>query len=66
VISPALLFFAEYSLCYLQPFVFPNELYGRFFYLCDEFYWDVDGNCIEHADCFWQYNTFYYVDSANL
>jgi hypothetical protein len=33
--------------------VFPNELHGRFFNLCDVCHWDFDGNCIKHVDCFW-------------
>jgi hypothetical protein len=30
--------------------VFPNEIYSRFFNLCDENHWDFDGNCIEHVE----------------
>jgi hypothetical protein len=32
--------------------VFGNELKGRFFNLCDESHWDIDGSCIKHVDCF--------------
>jgi hypothetical protein len=41
--------FAEYCLGYLTSLVFPNELYDRFFNLCDECHWDFDGNCIIHV-----------------
>jgi hypothetical protein len=46
-------FLAQYYLCYSWSLVFPNELQGRFFNLCDESHWDFDGNCIKHVDCFW-------------
>jgi hypothetical protein len=45
--------FAEYCLGYSQSLMFPNELQGRFFNLCNECHWDFDGNCIKHVDCFW-------------
>jgi hypothetical protein len=65
VIPPALLFFAEYCLGYLRSLVFPNEIWGRFFSLCDESLWVFDENCIKHVDCFWYYCHFCYVDSTN-
>jgi hypothetical protein len=57
--------FSQYCLGCSWSFVFPNELLGRFFSLCDECHWDYGGNYIEHVDCFWWYSHFYYVDSAN-
>jgi hypothetical protein len=57
--------FAEYCLGYSQSLVFPNELSGRFFSLCDEYHWDFDENCVEHVDYFWEYSHFYYVVSTN-
>jgi hypothetical protein len=57
--------FAEYCLDNSWSLVFPNELQGRFFNLCDECHWDFDGNFIKHVDWFWEYSHFYYVDSTN-
>jgi hypothetical protein len=51
VISPALLF-AQYLLGYSWSVIFPSELSGRFFNLCDECHWDFDVNYIEYIDWF--------------
>jgi hypothetical protein len=65
VIPPAFLFLLSIALAIGGSLVFPNELYGRFFNLCDEYHWDFDGDFTKHVDCFWQYIHFYYVDSTN-
>jgi hypothetical protein len=62
---PALLFLLSIVLT-IQSFVFPNDLLGWFFNLCDMCHWGFDGNCIEYVGSFWWYNHFYYVDCTNL
>ena len=51
--SPEILLLYRIVLGYPGFFDFPYEVEYCPFEVCEEFYWDFDGHCVESVDCFW-------------
>ena len=58
-------FFVENSFCYPRFFVIPDEFAYCPFQFVEELSWNIDVECIESVDCFWQDSHVYYIDPAN-
>jgi hypothetical protein len=58
-------FIVENNFCYPRLFAIPDEFANGSFQLCGELSWNLDGDCNESVDCFWQGGQFYYINPAN-
>ena len=58
-------FFLKIALAIRGSFVFPCRLSNYLFQLCEKYRWQLDRDCIESLDCFWQYTHFHFIDSSD-